>query len=110
MGVDKEVARIKKACFEDDPTECLELGEAAAAQIVLSNVCDMAGRGQHANDYKKSCQKMAYTVCKGKIPTMITKYCRNKMPSTSRLNNIGKKCPRKVDLLIGRNKLEAVTM
>merc|ERR1711862_608757 len=106
-AVDEEVENIKEECFEDNPSQCFGLGQAAANMIALYDVCDEAsakGRG-NKNDYERSCRDMAYTICEGQVASSIKKYCPKKMPGTSRLGELMDECPSKVDSLLGRSEL-----
>lgn len=108
--VDKQVERIEKKCFDNDPSQCEDLGKTAAELVVKDNYeCSQAhASGQSASkhtDYKKECRKVAYGVCEGHITSAVKTICRNrheKVRSTSELRSLQTKCKKQVDRMTGK--------
>mmetsp|Transcript_6344 Transcript_6344/g.11012 ORF Transcript_6344/g.11012 Transcript_6344/m.11012 type:complete len:209 (+) Transcript_6344:184-810(+) len=102
-GVDAEVEKIEKACLEEDSSQCVELGNAAAEHVVMDNWCtpgDDAGTTSNT-DWKELCEDMAVTICKGYIPTVTSEWCPSKTMSTSELSGLQDKCEDQVDKMVG---------
>lgn len=113
-GVDQQVQRIEKECFDDDPSQCQDLGETAAEIIVFANVnCSVASSSTYGNDepdYKETCREVAYGICSGYISTTINKYCSGSNVSTSELLELQKKCEKQVDNMVGNGSDELKIM
>lgn len=105
-GADAEVKKIEKECLEDDPRECTDLGKEAADLIVNREVCEESSRQGKSKNYKRTCRRVAYGICKGGISSTINKWCPNKFPSTSKLNTLMNECTGQVNSMTGRNEVE----
>lgn len=121
-GVDQQVQRIEKECFDDDPSQCQDLGETAAEIIVFATVnCALASSkefftaglgpgalssstyGNDEPDYKEICLEVAYGICAGYISTTLNKYCSGSNVSTSEILELQKKCEKQVDNMVGNS-------
>jgi len=82
QGVDDAVKKIEKRCLEDDSSQCMELGKAAAEHVVMDNFCTPGSTHDATNNpissqyqsdesppnYKEECKKAASSTCEGQIP------------------------------------------
>jgi len=81
-GDDAAVTQIEKGCLEDDSSQCIELGTAAAEHVVMDNFCTPGSTHDATNNpissqyqsdesppnYKEECKKAASSTCEGQIP------------------------------------------
>lgn len=100
-GIDAEVKKIEKRCFEDDSSQCTDLGKTAAEIIVKDNHCGPGGDTTSYSIYKKECKQAAYSICEGQIPSVADRWCPNKSLSNSKIRNMQDKCRSQVNKMVG---------
>lgn len=105
-GVDDAVSAIEKVCLEDDSSQCIDLGEAAAEQVVINDWCSPSrsnsntyGNSDRPN-YKEECKDAAVSICEGNINSVVNMWSCEQ-PSTSELNDLMDECEDQVDGMVG---------
>ncbi len=98
-GVDTTVQGYERQCLNDNPQECLDLGE-TAAEIIVNNYGCTVGAAYKSNNYKKTCRQVAYGYCQGQIPIKTQMWC-SKIVSASDLIRLQNKCQTQVNSMTG---------
>lgn len=97
--MDTTVKQYEKQCLNDNPQECLDLGE-TAAEIIVSNYGCQVGAAYKSNNYKKTCRSVAYGYCQGQIPIKTQIWCK-KTVTASDLLRLQNKCQYQVNSMTG---------
>ncbi len=97
-GMQKVVMKYKKQCLHDNPSECIDLGNEAAFDIV-DKFCPTSHsrRNRNARKYEKNCRRQAITHCKGNIFNLVQGVQGCKQPNDPGLTRLQKRCDRVVD-------------
>jgi len=108
-AVDAEVEKIEKTCLEEDSSQCVSLGN-AAAEIVVKEYWCTPGSGAYgvpqAPDYKAECKKAATSICEGQIAAVANRWCPNRYMSNSKLLDLQDECEDQVDDMVPGGDME----
>lgn len=96
-GMKTVVDEKEKECLNDNPEECIGLGEAASSMIAFK-YCGSFGATSQTN-YKKECRDVAINQCVGGVYGKVKSGCG--APDTSTLKELQGQCRATVDDLLG---------
>lgn len=106
-AIDAEVRKLEEECLENDSSQCMDLGYAAAELVVKNNWCTPDGEDATTqSDYKAECKEAATSICEGQIPAVASRWCPEQNMSTSQLLDLQDECEDQVDSMVPGAEVE----
>jgi hypothetical protein len=97
-GMQQVLKEKEKQCFNDSPTECVNLGNEAARMIAFFH-CHPDSMSTFGNNYRATCRDVAIGQCQGQIFNQVRRECG--APNTRKTRELQNKCSNQVKSMIG---------